>query len=68
MQREYTCYTRQGKWNFQACNDNDAMRLALFYCWRDDEDFDRIEFRKGGENYTLRICHIDNNTHDSFTL
>ncbi len=47
---EYTCCTRQGKWNFQACNDNDAMRLALFYCWRDDEDFDRIEFRKGGEN------------------
>ena len=42
-----------------------AARLILLL---DDEDFDRIEFRKGGENYTLRICHIDNNTHDSFTF
>ena len=65
---EYICFTDKGKWNFQAYNDKDALRLALFYCWRDDEEFDRIEFRKGGENYTLRIFHIDNNNHYSFTL
>ena len=52
---EYTCYTRQGKWKLVADSDMDAMRTALYYCWRDDEDFIRLEFRKGAENYTLSI-------------
>ena len=46
MQREYTCITTTGKWNSYADNDIDAMRLALFYCWRDGEDFDRVELGK----------------------
>lgn len=45
--RDYICFTKQGKWNFQADNDFDAMRLALFYCWRDDEDFIKVQFVKG---------------------
>lgn len=65
---EYICFTKQGKWKFYADNDIDAMRLALFYCWRDDEDFIKVEFRKGCENYTLSIFHIDNNNHECFTL
>ena len=32
MQREYTCITKQGKWNFYADNDFEAIRLSLFYC------------------------------------
>ena len=63
---EYTCYTRQGKWKLTADSDIDAMRTALYYCWRDDEDFIRLEFRKGAENYTLSIFHIDNNSHSKF--
>ena len=51
-----------------ADTDIDAMRQALYFCWRDDEDFIRLEFRKGAENYTLSIFHIDNNSHDCFTL
>ena len=66
--KEYTCYTRQGKWNFNADNDWDAMRSALYYCSRDNEDFIRIDFRKRTAHYTLSIFHIDNNSHECFTL
>ena len=27
-----TSYTDRGKWNFEAYNDKDALRLALLYC------------------------------------
>lgn len=56
---EYICYTKQGHWTFYADNDIDAMRLALFYCWRDNEDFDRVESGNFGNKLTLRICLID---------
>lgn len=56
---EYICFTKQGKWKFYADNDIDAMRLALFYCWRDGEDFDRVELGKYSKTHTLRICRID---------
>ena len=59
MMKEYICYTKQGHWTFYADNDIDAMRLALFYCWRDGEDFDRVELGKYSQSYTLRICQID---------
>ena len=44
----YTCYTDCGKWQFEAYNDKDAIRLALYYCWQWGEDFIKIEGRKGG--------------------
>ena len=65
---EYICITKQGKWKFFADSDIDAMRLALFYCWRDGEDFINVRFSKGCEDYTLRIFHTDNRNHESFTL
>lgn len=65
---EYICTTKQGKWKFYADNDTDAMRLALFYSWRDGEDFIRVEYCKGCENYTLSILHIDKRDHECFTL
>ena len=68
MQREYTCYTTSGKWNFYADDDLDSIRLSLFYCWRDGENFVRVERRQGAEHYTLRISHIDHNSHETFTL
>ena len=40
---EYVCYTKQGNWRFYADSDIDAMRLSLFYCWRDNEDFIKVE-------------------------
>ena len=66
--KEYTSYTRQSKWKLVADTDIDAIRQALYFCWRDDEGFIRLEFRKVAENYTLSIFHIDNNSHDCFTL
>lgn len=93
MQREYTCITKQGKWNFYADDDFEAIRLSLFYCWRDGDTFVRVEcscqraqsrsllrampsaaefgrsqYRHGAESYTLRISHLDHNSHESFTL
>ena len=65
---EYICYTKQGKWKFYADSDTDAMRSALYYCWRDGDTFVRVEYRHGAENYTLRISHLDHNTHETFTL
>ena len=56
---EYKCYTNQGSWKFYADTDTDALRLALFYCWRDGEDFIRVESSFGGQSYTLRLCKID---------
>ncbi len=51
-----------------ADNDFEAIRLGLFYCWRDGDTFVRVEYRHGAEHYTLRISHIDHNTHETFTL
>lgn len=65
---EYTCYTRQGKWNFHASDPKDALRCALYFCWRDGEDFERVEYRKGSQDFTLQLLLIDNRTHDTFTL
>ncbi len=66
---EYICYTKQGKWKFYADNDIDSLRLALFYCWRDGEDFIKVESVSLGSSpsgaslaknpYTLRLCMID---------
>lgn len=56
---EYICTTKQGKWKFYADNDTDAMRLTLFYSWRDGEDFIKVQSNFGGQPYTLRICMID---------
>lgn len=42
-----------------ADSDLDAMRKALWFCWRDGEDFIRVESSFGGQPYTLRLCKID---------
>lgn len=57
---EYVCHTNIGKWKFYADDDIDAMRLALFYCWRDGEEFIKIEYGLyTSKHKTLRICVID---------
>ena len=56
---EYVCYTKQGHWRFYADDDIDALRLALFYSWRDNEDFIKVESATLGKPYTLRLCKID---------
>ncbi len=40
---EYVCYTKQGNWRYYADSDLDAVRLALYYSWRDNEDFIKVE-------------------------
>lgn len=56
---EYVCYTKQGHWGFYADSDLDAVRLALYYSWRDNEDFIKVESATLGKPYTLRLCKID---------
>lgn len=56
---EYVCYTNLGKWKFYADSDIDAIRLALFYCWRDGEDFIKVEFGSFSNQKTICICTID---------
>lgn len=56
---EYIGYTKQGHWRFYADDDIDALRLALFYSWRDNEDFIKVESATLGKPYTLRLCKID---------
>ena len=66
--KDYTCYIRQVKLKLTSDSDMDAMRTGLCFFWCDNEDFIRLEFRKGAENSTLSIFHIDNNSHECFTL
>lgn len=61
MNNEYICHTKQGSWKFYADSDIDAMRLALFFCWRDGEDFIKIEYGGFAKHRTMRICLIDDN-------
>ena len=44
--KEYICYTKQSHWTFYADNDIDAVRMATYLCWRDGEDFERVELGK----------------------
>ena len=56
---DYICYTKQGHWTFYADSDIDAMRLALYYCWRYGEDFISVKCGNFPNEVTLRICRID---------
>ena len=56
---EYKCFTSEGCWTFTASNDIDAMRQALYYCWRDGEGFHYVE--RVGKGYTLSITFMDKN-------
>ena len=29
----YTCYTDCDKWQFEAYNGKDTVRLSFYYCW-----------------------------------
>ena len=67
---EYKCYTNKGSWKFTTTDESarEAMRLALYYCWRDGEVFDRIEYNRRGEHYVLRINYIDLKKGECFTI
>ena len=65
---EYKCYTNKGSWKLLAHNDHEAMRKALYFCWRDDENFDRLEYNRCGEHYILRIAVVDLKTHESWSI
>ncbi len=56
---EYRCYTTLGSWTFNADDDHEAMRKALWFCWRDNEGFHYVERVSLG--YKLSIARFDNN-------
>lgn len=55
----YKVITDKGKWTIEANDDFDAMRKALYFCWRDGENFRHMESVKF--HYTLQISIIENN-------
>ena len=56
---KYKVFTDKGSWTIEANDDFDAMRKALYFCWRDSENFRRMESVKF--HYTLQISIIENN-------
>lgn len=53
--RTYKAFTDRGYWLYEAQDDIDAMRLALYYCYRDGEQFRYlVRYGSGGE-YVVRI-------------
>ena len=39
---EYKVYTKSNWWRIEADDDVEAMRKALWFCYRDDEEFVKI--------------------------
>ena len=64
---EYILHTNRGKFKIQAKDDTDALRLGLYYAWRDEESFLSLERNAKGEHYTIKIAIIDHNTNNSWT-
>lgn len=58
-QKEYKVFTEQGNFNILAYDDSDAMRIALWLCWRDGNDFLKIESASFSNRYTLGIYMVD---------
>lgn len=65
---EYKVYTKTSWWRIDAEDDVDALRRALWYCWRDNEEFVKIVRENYCSPYTLRIAVIDNRTFESYTI
>ena len=65
---EYKVYTQTGWWRIDASDDVEAMRKALWFCWRDNEEFVKIVRDNLSSPYTLRIAVIDNKTFESYTI
>ncbi len=55
--KTYKCYTNKYSWSFDAQDDFDAVRLALYYCWRDGELFNHVETSSGE---SILLCTVDN--------
>ena len=53
----YTVFTDCGSWTIQADDIVDAMRKALWYSWRDNENFIKLVDEKH-PRYEYRIAQI----------
>ena len=65
---EYKVYTKSCYWLIYADDDVDAVRKALWFCWRDNEELVKIVRENYSNPYTLRIAVIDNKTFESYTI
>lgn len=65
---EYQVYTKSNWWRIEADDDVEALRKALWFCYRDDEEFVKIVRENYHSPYTLRIAVIDNKTFESYTI
>jgi hypothetical protein len=54
-------FTTTSQWSIFAFKPKDAIRKALWFCWRDEEEFVKLQTIVNGKTYTYRICEIDPN-------
>lgn len=64
--RQYKVYTDKGSFKIEAQNDMDALRISLYYCWRDSEKFRHIEAIGVNPHYTIHASIILNNSFFTF--
>lgn len=57
----YKVFTEKGTWTIDATDDLDALRIALWLCWRDGERFKTMQYIGGARRYTVAVAVIDNN-------
>ena len=55
MEKNYTAYTDEGHWDFYAADHMDAMRKALWFCFRDGE---MLRYVVTPDLEYLRICAL----------
>lgn len=66
MLTEFKVYTNKGSWAIEADTTDvrDALRKALWFCWRDGEEFDHMESSTGNTSYRIAVIYNG----DMFTL
>lgn len=55
----YKVFTKTSQWSIYAFDPQDGLRKALWFCWRDNEVFVKMQFTEGGNTTTYRLCEID---------
>lgn len=52
---KFKVFTDRGSWLIEAESVNDAFRKALWFCWRDGEDFHHMESADWKPSITLKL-------------
>ena len=56
---KFKVFTDKGSWLIEAESVNDAFRKALWFCWRDGEDFHHMESDSIVRGLKYHLCAED---------